>query len=162
MTTPPNPKSEIQNPKSPPPRPRQPDGRVHGVVVACQRPDGRWLCIRRSATVAAPLKVCFPGGAMEVNESQENAVIREMHEELGSTVRPRRRVWKWDSPTSELTLWGWTADYPDGELRPDPDEVAEVLWLTGEEVIGHADAMATNEDFVKSLEEAAVNEASGF
>jgi 8-oxo-dGTP diphosphatase len=133
------------------PRPRQPDGRVHGVVVACQRPDGRWLCIRRSAHVAAPLKVCFPGGAMELGESQESAVIREMHEELGITVHPNRCVWKWDSPTSELTLWGWTADFPDSELNPDPSEVAEILWLTDDEAIQHPDAMATNQDFINTL-----------
>jgi 8-oxo-dGTP pyrophosphatase MutT (NUDIX family) len=124
---------------------------VHGVVVACQRPDDRWLCIRRSATVAAPLKVCFPGGAMEVNESQEHAVIREMQEELGITIRPQQCVWKWDSPASELTLWGWTADFPATELRPDPNEVAEILWLTSDEAIAHPDAMPTNRDFVNSL-----------
>jgi 8-oxo-dGTP diphosphatase len=95
--------------------------------------------------------VCFPGGAIEVDESQETAVIREMQEELGIAVRPKRCVWKWDSPTSELTLWGWTADFPDVELRPDPSEVAEILWLSGDEAIAHADAMATNREFIKSL-----------
>jgi 8-oxo-dGTP pyrophosphatase MutT (NUDIX family) len=132
-------------------RPRQPDGRVHGVVVACRRADGRWLCIRRSANVAAPLKVCFPGGAIEVNESQEAAVIREMQEELGITVHPTRCVWKWDSPKTELTLWGWTADHPNGALRPDPNEVAEVLWLNSDEAAAHVDAMETNRAFIDSL-----------
>jgi 8-oxo-dGTP diphosphatase len=130
------------------PRPRQADGRVHGVVVACQREDGRWLCIRRSQHVAAPLKVCFPGGAIEENESQETAVIREMREELGVTVRPVQCVWRWESPTSELTLWGWLAELSNDVLRPDIAEVAEVFWLTGDEAIDHVDAMPTNRDFV--------------
>jgi 8-oxo-dGTP diphosphatase len=133
-------------------RPRQSDGRVHGVVVACRREDGRWLCIRRSAFVTAPLKVCFPGGAVEQGETQEAAVIREMTEEIGIAVRPKQCIWRWDSPATELTLWGWTADWDLCELKPDPMEVAEVLWLSGAEAAGHVDAMATNVSFVAALE----------
>jgi len=132
-------------------RPLQADGRVHGVVVACRGERGRWLCIRRSAQVAAPLKVCFPGGAIEPGESQESAVIREMSEELGIRVKPLRCVWRWDSPTAALTLWGWTAEREPGEISIDPKEVAEVMWLSSEQAIGHADAMPTNRDFVEAL-----------
>ena len=132
-------------------RPRQSDGRVHGVVVACRRDDGKWLCIRRSDFVAAPLKVCFPGGAIENGESQKSAAIREMHEELGITVKPLRQVWHWKSPTTELTLWGWLADWEKTEIKPDRFEVAEVLWLTAEEVAEHPDAMPTNRSFVQAL-----------
>ena len=133
------------------PRPRQPDGRVHGVVIACRDADGRWLCIRRSATVAAPLKVCFPGGAIEAGESQPSAVIREMLEEVGIVVTPVQCVWRWDSPTTELTLWGWTADWSGDEIKADPTEVAEVLWLTVDEISNHPDAMPTNRSFMDAL-----------
>jgi 8-oxo-dGTP diphosphatase len=135
-------------------RPRQSDGRVHGVVVACRRDDGRWLCIRRSQHVAAPLKVCFPGGAMEVGEPQEVAAIREMQEELGITVRPIRCVWRWDSPTTDLTLWGWIAELPHHDFRDfrlDPTEVAEILWLAPHEATEHPDAMPSNQSFVSCL-----------
>ena len=132
-------------------RPRQEDGRVHGVVVACRKEDGKWLCIRRSASVTAPLKVCFPGGAIEAGESQESAVIREMREELGMDVIPKKCVWRWDSPTTELTLWGWTAGFEKAEIRPDPAEVAEILWLSSEEASSHPDAMPTNRSFMMAL-----------
>lgn len=133
------------------PRPRQSDGRVHGVVVACQRADGRLLCIRRSATVAAPLKVCFPGGAIEPGETQESAVVREMQEELAVTVRPLRCIWRWDSPASELTLWGWLAELPDTHATPDPAEVAEILWLAPHEVAQHPEGLPSNPIFVQCL-----------
>jgi len=133
------------------PRPLQPDGRVHGVVVACRRYNGLWLCIRRSEWVAAPLKVCFPGGAIEVGESQESAVVREMREEVGAVVQPIKNIWRWDKPDGNLTLWGWTAELFSGELQPDPKEVAEILWLTGEQAASHADAMPSNRDFVACL-----------
>jgi 8-oxo-dGTP diphosphatase len=132
-------------------RPRQSDGRVHGVVVAVAGDDGRWLCIRRSATVAAPLKVCFPGGAVEAGESQPAAVVREMLEELSIQVEPIRCVWRWDSPITDLTLWGWTAKWDGIGLRPDPNEVAETIWLTSAEAADHPDAMPTNRSFIQAL-----------
>src|SRR6266705_2468506 len=59
---------------------------TEGIVVACRRPDGRWLFIRRSATVRRPLRVCFPGGWIEAGENQAEAVVREMREELNADV----------------------------------------------------------------------------
>jgi (d)CTP diphosphatase len=132
-------------------RARQKDGRVHAVVVACRDPLGRWLCIRRSSHVAAPLKVCFPGGCVEANESQHDAVIREMREELGIAVKPLKCVWKWESPAADLTLFGWTADHQPTPLTLDPNEVAEVLWLTSDQAITHPDAMPTNQNFIQAL-----------
>ena len=134
-----------------PPRPIQPDGRLHGVVAAIRREDGRWLLIRRSTHVAAPGKVCFPGGGVEVGEDRAIALVREIQEELGVTIRPVKQCWNWESPDRPLTLWGWLAEIVSGELRPDPMEVAEVLWLTAEEAVGHPDALETNRGFVACL-----------
>ena len=132
-------------------RPLQPDGRVHAVVAAVRRADDRWLLIRRSERVVAPGKVCFPGGAIEVGESQRDALRREMIEEVGVSVTPLRCCWRWDSPAAPLTLWGWLARQETPDLRPNPLEVCEVLWLTAQEAIAHPDAIATNEQFVRCL-----------
>jgi 8-oxo-dGTP diphosphatase len=141
-------------------RPLQADGRVHGVVVACRRADGKWLCIRRSDKVASPLRVCFPGGTIEAQESQTAAIVREMKEELDARVRPIARVWQWDKPDWPLTLWGWTAELLSGELHPDPAEVAEILWLSGAEVSDHPDGLPSNRLFVASLDQAISQEAA--
>jgi 8-oxo-dGTP diphosphatase len=134
-----------------PPRPIQPDGRLHGVAVAVRDAEGRWLMVRRSANVSSPLSVCFPGGAIEIGETQEEAVVREMREELGLTVRPVRCVWKWESPDRALTLWGWLAEAVDGELHPDPHEIAEAFWLTPEQGAAHPQALPTNIHFLDAL-----------
>ena len=104
--------------------------------------------------MTAPLKLCFPGGGVEADEPQPTAVVREIREELGVGVEPVRCVWRWDA-TPELTLWGWTATCPGGELTPDAFEVADVLWLTPAEIVDHPDAMPTNRDFVAALAAAA-------
>jgi len=138
------------------PRPIQDDGLLHGVVVACRDPrdSARLLCIRRSAHVAAPLQICFPGGAVERGESYEQAAIREMAEELGAAIVEPRQVWQWRSSERNLLLRGFIAllETAPEHLAPDPQEVAEVHWLTGAEAASHADAMATNRDFVRAIE----------
>src|SRR5687767_2880439 len=102
-------------------RPIQSDGRLHGVVAAIQDEHGRLLMIGRAPGVGGGGKVCFPGGAVEVAETQEAALVRELKEELGIEVRPVRHVWTWRSMEASdpnapreglvypipLTLFGW-------------------------------------------------------
>ena len=129
----------------------QPDGHLHGVIVACQRDDGRWLLIRRSATVPAPLRVCFPGGGIDANEDQEAAVVREMREELAADVVPLRCVWHYCSSERALTLWGWHAALRSLTLTPNPNEVHEILWLTATEALAHPDGLPRTDAFLAAL-----------
>jgi len=135
-------------------RPTQEDGRVHGVIVGCQRDDGRWLLIRRGEHVAAPLKVCFPGGAVEPGESRDAAAEREIREEVGLAIELVGRVWRHDFTDRNLTLFGYLAKLLSEEVKPDPNEVSEVLWLTGDEAGSHPDAMPMTDRFVAALQEA--------
>ena len=112
---------------------------------------GRWLMVRRSTSVTAPLKVCFPGGAVEAGESQEAAVVREMQEELGVEVKPVRCVWRHEFAERNIVLWGWLAEMISTDLRPDPAEIADVYWLAPEEGSRHVDGLPTNADFIAAL-----------
>jgi 8-oxo-dGTP pyrophosphatase MutT (NUDIX family) len=129
----------------------QTDTRRHGVAVACQGPDGRWLFIRRSASVSSPLRVCFPGGWVEPGESQPEAVIREMREELQAEVEPQRCVWRHVYGEPSRTLWGWLAVLTTPQLVPNPAEVAAILWLSAEEAIGHPDILLHTDTFLAAL-----------
>lgn len=133
-------------------RPIHPDGRVHGVVVACRRADGRWLHIRRGLGIeAAPGKVCFPGGAIEVGETPRAAVVRELREELGVTVEPVRPVWRHIYADKPLLLSCWLGRLGSFELQPDPVEVAETLWLTAEQAAMHPDRLPHHDEIVAAL-----------
>ncbi|HJP49629.1 MAG: NUDIX domain-containing protein [Pseudomonadales bacterium] len=129
----------------------QADGHIHGVVVGCQREDDRWLLIRRSETVAAPLGVCFPGGGVDGSETQPQTVVREMQEEVCATVIPLTCVWHSVSSAIPLTLWGWHATLVSSEVTPNPEEVAEILWLTPTEIVNHPDIMPHTDAFLESL-----------
>jgi 8-oxo-dGTP pyrophosphatase MutT (NUDIX family) len=132
----------------------QPDGHLHGVVVACQRADGRWLMIRRSDNVPAPLRVCFPGGALDEGEDQETTLAREMHEELSAIVEPIRCVWHYRWADRPLTLWGWLAKLKSTRLIPNPDEVHEILWLSEAEALRHPDVLPNTDAFLAALRQA--------
>lgn len=129
------------------PRPPSP----HGVAVACQRLDGRWLLIRRSAHVSSPLRVCFPGGWVEPGESQAAAVVREMREELNADVIPARCVWNHSFAARSLTLWGWLATLQSPILTCNPAEVDDILWLTAAEALSHPDLLPHTDSLLAAL-----------
>src|SRR3954463_13507076 len=53
------------------------------VVAAIIEREGRILICRRTAAQSHPLKWEFPGGKVEVGETPEAALARELEEELG-------------------------------------------------------------------------------
>ena len=131
------------------------DGRVHGVVVACFRPsDQKWLMIRRGKNVAAPLAICFPGGAREVGEKVEVAAMREMKEELSADVTLLEEVWYHECDDRPLTLFGFLGRLENDDISHDPKEVEEALWLTTEEALTHPEAIPNSRFFLEKLVEA--------
>jgi 8-oxo-dGTP diphosphatase len=124
--------------------------RVEGVVAVVMRGE-RFLVIRRSRHVRSPGKFCFPGGSIEIGESEEQAVVREFAEELNATVRPVRRLWRSLTVTNVQLAW-WLADLPpDAELTANELEVESTHWLTREEVLALPDLLASNRDFYAAL-----------
>jgi 8-oxo-dGTP pyrophosphatase MutT (NUDIX family) len=77
-----------------------------GAVVAVIFDGQRFLTIKRSATVKAPLAIGFAGGGVEPDEEQDEAIVREMREELGVDVDPIGRVWTFRTARGvELNFW---------------------------------------------------------
>lgn len=127
---------------------------MHGVIVGICRPDGRWLMIRRSALVAAPGKVCFPGGAIEEGEDREAAAVREVREEVGLELRAIQWVWHHETEDRPLTLWGYLGLADHFDAVGHPHEVAGLLWLTEAEIRRCPDLLGRTTDFLDHLLEA--------
>jgi mutator protein MutT len=103
---------------------------VGGVVLI----DGRVVLIRRGKE---PLRGrwVIPGGTVELGETLQEAVVREMQEETGLLVAPREVVLVFDriqreGPSVEYhyVIIDYACDYVSGALRAgsDADEVALV------------------------------------
>lgn len=113
----------------PPSQTVTPRNRKRGVIGVLFR-DERLLIIRRSLTVNAPGKLCLPGGGIERGESEQEALIREMQEEIALNVEPIRLCHRSITPWGTQLAW-WIADIlDDAEPVANPDEVAEIHWMT--------------------------------
>ena len=104
-------------------------------VVPILRKNGRVLVIKRAEKVVMPGYWCPPSGGIEAGESQAEAVVRETAEELGIPVKPIAKVWECPTHDGTFTLHWWIAEPEADELHPNPDEVAEIRWVTTEEFL---------------------------
>ena len=62
------------------------------VVAAAIECDGRYLAARRTKPDWATGRWEFPGGKVEAGETEEQAIIREIREELGVEIAVGARV----------------------------------------------------------------------
>ncbi len=109
-----------------------------GVVAILQDSSGRYLVIRRGLTlVRAPGWWCFAGGEVEPGEELEDAMEREVFEELALRVTAREQVHESISPNGVYQLHWFRVELTGsaGDLKPHPEEVAEVRWLRAEEIL---------------------------
>lgn len=85
--------SNAQDPDHPAMASPSPDSRTRKqVVAAILVSDGKILCCQRTAHQALPLKWEFPGGKIEPGETPQQALRRELEEELGIDAEIGRKV----------------------------------------------------------------------
>ncbi|MEU3185218.1 (deoxy)nucleoside triphosphate pyrophosphohydrolase [Streptomyces sp. NPDC006923] len=109
------------------------------VVAGAVYDRGRLLAARRSAPPELAGRWELPGGKLEPGEGPEQALVRELREELGVEAQPMERIpGEWPLKPGYV-LQVWTARLLSGEPRPledhdelrwlGPDETHTVDWL---------------------------------
>ncbi|MEM7479514.1 MAG: NUDIX domain-containing protein [Planctomycetota bacterium] len=121
----------------------------HGAVAIIVE-DQKFLVIRRSKLVRAPNLLCFAGGTIEKDESAEEAIVRELQEELHLDGTAVRQVWQSRTKWGTLLEWVLVDRNPDSQPVANPEEVAEFIWLGGKELLAHPDLLPSVPDFFKA------------
>jgi len=94
------------------------------------------VLVRKGDAVLLALHVASPSGRftplagfLEAGESIEEAVHREVFEEVGLRVHNLRYFASQSWPFPHSLMIAFTADYLNGEIRIDPNEIAEARWF---------------------------------
>ncbi|UBH12625.1 (deoxy)nucleoside triphosphate pyrophosphohydrolase [Macrococcus armenti] len=105
--------------------------KVVGAVIV---KDGKILCAQRNENTSLPLMWEFPGGKIEENESPEDALKRELMEEMQSEISVGDKivttVYEYEFATIELTTFY-------AEMLNDQivlEEHADMKWLSPNEL----------------------------
>jgi NAD+ diphosphatase len=96
------------------------------MMVLIRKGDAVLLALHANSPVGrfTPL-----AGFLEAGESIEEAVHREVFEEVGLRVHNLRYFASQSWPFPHSLMIAFTADYLDGEIRIDPAEIAEARWF---------------------------------
>jgi 8-oxo-dGTP diphosphatase len=127
----------------------QQHSRTTQAIVAVLRRGDRLLVIKRAPGVITPGYWTPPSGTIEPGETHEQALVREVEEELGVKATPIAKVWECPTDDGEFLLHWWTADIDSDELlRLDPAEVADARWVTCEEFLELEPTFFGDRDFM--------------
>lgn len=105
------------------------------VVAAILEQDGKILLAQRPAHADQPGMWEFAGGKVEAGESQPQALIRELREELGIEARPARYVASHQREVSQRLIHLHAWHVPEFSGTPAAYYHSKLVWCTPQEAL---------------------------
>jgi len=124
------------------------------VVVAgvIERSDRRFLIGQRRSWDTSPLKWEFPGGKVRDGESLEQALRRELREEIGATLVKSREIGcvrrRYAATDEELEIHFFAARIEEAQIQPTAFE--QVAWVLPKELAQY-DFLGANRELIAQL-----------
>ncbi len=101
------------------------------VAAIIQNSHGEYLCCKRGDWKSAPNKWEFPGGKPEPGESLEEALVREIREELGVEIKVLRQFDR--TTTGEIDLVCFVCDLV-GVAPTESTDHSELRWVSEQDL----------------------------
>jgi 8-oxo-dGTP diphosphatase len=125
---------------------------LHVVAAVIERPDRRILIGQRRRGDTSPLKWEFPGGKIRTGETFEQALARELREELGVTLTKSVEIasvrHQYANTADELEIHFFAAQYAEPEISPHVFE--QIAWVLPRELSNY-DFLIANRELVANL-----------
>ncbi len=98
------------------------------IAIIIQK-DNKFLLIKRANKNSSEDYWSPITGAVEKDEKQDEAVVREAKEEMGIVVKPIKKVWECCTQNKQYILHWWIAKQASYTITIDPSEVKEYKWV---------------------------------
>ncbi len=107
---------------------------IHPCVIVLVRRGSEFLLVRKAAWPKG--RYSLVAGFLDIGESLEECVHREVAEETGVRVRNLRYVGSQNWPFPSQLMAGYVADYASGSIRADEAEIEDARWFCVDDMPG--------------------------
>jgi 8-oxo-dGTP diphosphatase len=122
------------------------------VAAVIERSDRRILIGQRRRDDTSPLKWEFPGGKVRLDEKPEEALARELQEELGATLQGCVEIGRvqhaYPSGAGQLEIRFYAAEIADTNIQPKCFE--QIAWVLPRE-LGDYDFLEANRPLIAQI-----------
>jgi NAD+ diphosphatase len=91
--------------------------------------DGKKILLAHNRRFAAPIYSLI-AGFIEIGETAEECIVREVQEEVGVRIKNIRYFGSQPWPFPDSLMLGFTAEYAGGEIRVDNNELLDAKWFS--------------------------------
>ena len=123
--------------------------RIAPAIIVAIRNDDQLLMAKHS--YHDNIRYALIAGFVEPGESIEEAVHREVMEEVGIKIRNLKyqRSQSWPFPNS--LMLGFTAEYESGNIKVDGDEILKAKWFKKDEIIRYASDISISDWLIQQF-----------
>ena len=106
----------------------------HGIVAVISK-NNKYLLLEDSRELMKGKWAPPHGRCDNTDKSEKESVIREVFEETGLKVKPKKKLWTTKADVKTDTLSFWSVTIKGGKIKIDKEESSNYGWFTLEELL---------------------------